>query len=274
MKMSVENYIRLYANSSSELIELMQMLYPSSPNEFANKSCFINEHIKVSALSLSERTMQWLEEDYGVRVNHSLSFRYFSYSDCNSTDELIYVLKQIVYRLNCDLLYQPNGDNPVMVRRSGILLFDDYFERYFGKGASDSLREQNRIKITADMSMEEIMERCVDKFGEDFNWFMLPEEKREAVFVPELRLELGDDDPFFDGRVYAIYKCEANDDMLFQSVRKDGTELWRIYHLTYAHRREREGFPIRWNFESGQEAAEFIINQYIKDNESCGITLS
>ena len=123
------------------------------------------------------------------------------------------------------------------------------------------------------MSMEEIMKRCEDKFGNSFNWFILPYEKREEHFVPELKLELGEDDPFFDGRVYAIYKCDANDDMLFQSVRKDGTELWRIYHLTYSHCREIEGFPRRWDFESGQKAAEYIIDQYVEENESCGLKL-
>ena len=271
--MSVENYIDLYADSPSELIELMQRIYPSSPNETNEDRCFLNEHINVYVHSLSEREIQWNEEDYGVNVNHCLSFQYFSSSDCNSADELIYVMKQLVRMLNCDLLYQPNGDSPVMVRRSGILLFDDYYDRYFGKGASDSLREQNQIKITADMSMEDIVELCEEKFGDDFNWWMLPEEKREAPFVPELKLELGEDDPFFDGRVYAIYKCDANDDMLFQSIRKDGTEIWRIYHLTYSHRREIEGFPIRWDFESGQKAAEYIINQYVEDNESCRIKL-
>lgn len=269
--MSVENYIDLYADCPSELIGLIKKLYPSSPNEETNESGYYNGRIKVSVHSWDKRTIQWMREDYGVNVNHCLSFRYFSSSDCNSADELLYVMKQLVCMLNCDLLYQPNGDSPVMVRRSGILLFDDYFDRYFGKGASDSLREQNQIIITADMSMDDIMERCEEKFGDDFNWWMLPVEKREAPFVPELKLELGENDPFFDGRVYAIYKCDANDDMLFQSVRKDGTELWRIYHLTYSHCREKEGFPRRWDFESGQKAAEYIINQYIEDNESCGL---
>jgi len=240
--MSVENYIELYADSPSELIGLMQKLYPFSPNETNDERCFLNDHINVYVHSLSDKVIQWKDEDYGVSVNHCLSFQYFSSSDCNSAPELLYVMRQLVRMLNCDLLYEPNGDSPVMMRRSGILLFDDYFDRYFGKGASDSLREQNLISITADMSMEDIMERCEEKFGDDFNWWMLPEEKRESPFVPELKHELGEDDPFFDGRVYAVCKCDANDDMLFRSVRKDGTELWRIYHLTYSHRHKGRGF--------------------------------
>ena len=271
--MSVENYIDLYTDSPTELIDLLQKLYPSDPNEVTDKTAFFNGRISASVISWDHRTIQWMNGDYGVNVNQCLSFQYFFSSDCNSADELLYVLKQLVRMCSCDLLYQPNGDSPVMVRRSGILLFDDYFDRYFGKGASDSLREQNRIKITADMSMEDIMERCEEKFGDDFNWRMLPEEKREAVFVPELKLELGEDDPFFDGRVYAVYKCDANDDMLFRSVKKDGTELWRIYHLTYSHCRECAGFPRRRDFESGQKAAEYIISQYVEDNERCELKL-
>lgn len=271
--MSVENYIDLYADSPSELIDLLQKLYPDAPNEVTDNNSIFNGRINAFVSSWDNRTIQWMKEDYGVNVNHCLSFQYFSYSGCNCTEELLYVLSQLVRMLSCDLLYQPNGDSPVMVRRSGILLFDDYFDRYFGKGASDSLRELNRIKITADMSMEVIMELCEKKYGDDFNWFMLSEDKRETVFVPELKLELGEDDPFLDGRVYAVYKCEANDDILFRSVRKDGTELWRIYHLTYSRCRECAVFPRRWDFESGQKAAEYIISQYVEDNESWGLKL-
>lgn len=264
--MSVENYIDLYAESPSELIELMQKLYPSSPNGTIEERCFLNEHIKAFVHSKSAQEIQWNKDDYDVNVNHSLSFRYFSNSDCNSDNELMYVMKQIVHLLNCDLLYRPNGDEPVMIRRSGVLVFDDNFDRYFGKGASDSLQTENRINITADMSMEEIMDRCKAKFVDSFNWFMLPEEKREEHFVPELKLELGEDDPFFNGRVYAIYKCEANDDMLFVSKLNDGHELWRIYHLTYSHCREIKEFPIRKDFSNGYEAAKYIIDVFIEEN--------
>ena len=264
--MSVENYIDLYADSPSELIELMQKIYPSSPNKTNEERCFLNDHINVFVHSKSEIEIQWNKEDYDVCVNRALSFRYFSNSDCNSDNELMYVMKQIVRLSNCDMLYRPNGDEPVMIRRSGVLIFDDSFDRYFGKGASDSLHTENKINITADMSMEEIMKRCEDKFGDSFNWFMLPDEKREEHFVAELKLELGEDDPFFEGHVYAIYKCEANDDMLFVSKFDDGHELWRIYHLTYSHCREIKGFPIRKDFADGYEAARYIIDQFIEES--------
>ena len=131
--MSVEKYIDLYADSPSELIELMQRIYPSSPNETNEDRCFLNEHINVYVHSLSEREIQLNEENYGVNVNHCLSIQYFSSSDCNSADELIYVMKQLVRMLNCDLLYQPNGDSPVIVRRSGILLFEAPLPKYRSK---------------------------------------------------------------------------------------------------------------------------------------------
>ena len=58
--MSVENYIRLYADDTSELIELMQMLYPFSPNESTNKSCFFSlslVHISSASRNLHGLTL-------------------------------------------------------------------------------------------------------------------------------------------------------------------------------------------------------------------------
>lgn len=264
--MSVENYIDLYAESPSEVIGLLQKLYPSSPNKSKDKRSFLNDHINAYVHTYDERTIQWMNEDYGVNVNHSISLRYFSSSDCNSAKERMYIMKELVRRLSCDLLYQPNGDSPFMIRRSGILIFDSYFDRYFGEGSSDILHEENRISITEDMSMEEIMERCEKKFGDSFNWRILPENMRDGTFVSELKTELGEDDPFFGGKIYAVYKCDANDDMLFLSKGEDGHELWRIYHLTYSHCRECEGFPRRTDFASGYEAAKYIIGHFIEEN--------
>ena len=168
--MSVENYIDLYADSTAQVMELLQKLYPSSPNESDNERVFRNEHINAYVHTLDERTIKWLNEDYYVNVNHRISFRYFSSSDCNSADELMYIMKQMVRLLSCDLLYEPNGDSPVMIRRSGVLIFDSYFDRYFSEGASDLLHEQNRLIITEDMPLEEIMSRCWEKFGNSFDW--------------------------------------------------------------------------------------------------------
>ena len=264
--MSVENYIDLYADRTAQVMELLQKLYPSSPNESDNERVFRNEHINAYVHTLDERTIKWLNEDYYVNVNHRISFRYFSSSDCNSADELMYIMKQMVRLLSCDLLYEPNGDSPVMIRRSGVLIFDSYFDRYFSEGASDLLHEQNRLIITEDMPLEEIMSRCWEKFGNSFDWWMLPEDMREGSFVTELKRELGEDDPFFCGTVYAVCKCDVTDDFLFLSKAEDGKELWRMYHLTYSHCRELEGFPKRKDFASGYEAARYIIDRFIEED--------
>ena len=154
--MSIENIVSLYADSHSEIIKLLQMLYPSEKNKTTEERCFLNKHINAYVHSLSPAEIQWLEEEYHVRVNHEISFRYFSTCDVNSASKLMYIMNRIICLLNCDMLYLPNGDEPTMIRRSGIIVFDSKFDRYFGEGASDSLRKTNNDVITEEISSDGI----------------------------------------------------------------------------------------------------------------------
>ena len=266
--MSVEHILNLYAEKTEEIAERFRQMHPSCEHKVYDDGIhwLSAERIAAFLCPKSQREIDWHAEDYGVRVNHALSFRYYSDADVNSASDILAVIKALVRDTDSDLLFRPNGDEPSLIRRGGILNTTEAFERWFGSGAAETLRAENRI-VTAGLTMGAIMERCAQRFGEDFNWWMLPPEMRKATFVSELKKELGEEDPFFADPVEAVWKCDANDDMLLCSSDGKGRERWRIYHLTWAGRREREGFPLRWDFESGQAAAEYIINQYITENE-------
>ncbi|MBR5372757.1 MAG: hypothetical protein IK130_11155 [Oscillospiraceae bacterium] len=265
--MSAEHILNLYAERTEEIIERFRQMFPSCEHKVYDDGIhwLSAERIVAFLHPKSQREIDWFAEDYGVRVNQALSFRYYSDADVNSAADILSVIRTWVRDTDSDLLFRPNGDEPILIRRGGILNTTEAFDRQFGAGAAERLRAENRI-VTENLTMKAIMERCEQRFGEDFNWWMLPPDMQAGTFVTELKKELGEDDPFFADPVEAVWKCDANDDMLFCSTDGAGHECWRIYHLTWAGRREREGFPLRWDFESGQAAAEYIINQFITEN--------
>lgn len=102
-----------------------------------------------------------------------------------------------------------------------------------------------------------------DTYGDEFNWWV---PSGTETFIKELITELGADDPFvLDRKISLEAKCESCDDMLFCSAGADGNELWRIYHLTWSHCREKEGFPRRTDFPDRKAALEYIRDSFEKD---------
>jgi len=117
--------------------------------------------------------------------------------------------------------------------------------------------------ITEDMTAEEFVGLMREAYGDEFNW-CLP--TGTETFVRELITELGEDDPFVLNRNISLAaKCESCDDMLFCSAGEDGSELWRIYHITWSRRREREGWPIRRDFPDRKSALEYIRDSFTEE---------
>lgn len=112
-------------------------------------------------------------------------------------------------------------------------------------------------KLIDDMSKE---------YGEDFIWWDVSafgfSTESIARFINELKTELSTDDPFAADEVIMVAKCDANDDVLFYSPKLG--EL-RIYHLTWSHCREKEGFPTCVRFESAESAAAYIKQNFEED---------
>lgn len=103
-------------------------------------------------------------------------------------------------------------------------------------------------------------------YGEDFIWWDIDAYgfSKDSIrrFADELRTELLPDDPFLSGEVLIAAKCDAGDDMLFYSA---GLDKLRIYHLTWSHCRESEGFPRFTEFDSAEAAARYIRQRYEED---------
>ena len=116
------------------------------------------------------------------------------------------------------------------------------------------------MTVTDEMTAEVFISRMHDTYGDVFNWWIPPETK---TFINELVTELGANDSFVLNRSISLEaKCESCDDMLFCSVGEDGSGLWRIYHLTWSHCRERGGFPRRTDLPGRKAALEYIRDNF------------
>jgi hypothetical protein len=114
------------------------------------------------------------------------------------------------------------------------------------------------MKISNEMTMEEIITALAEEYGEDFNWSLIPETNN--YYITELKKELGADNPLFQNSIRAIAKCESNDDVLY--VLND--DMLRIYHLTYSAN-NFEGYPKYKEFSSVKAAAEYIQDKFVKE---------
>ena len=47
------------------------------------------------------------------------------------------------------------------------------------------------FKVELIMTIEEVFSDLYDKYGEDFNWYMLPLTQADGMFVTELKNEIG-----------------------------------------------------------------------------------
>lgn len=117
---------------------------------------------------------------------------------------------------------------------------------------------RKNMKISNDMTMEEIIIGFEEKYNGDFNWSLIPETNN--YYITELKKELGADNPLFQHTVCAIAKCESNDDVLYVL----NGDIWRIYHLTYSANNS-EGYPKYKEFSSIKAAAEYIQDRFLKE---------
>ena len=92
------------------------------------------------------------------------------------------------------------------------------------------------------MTAEEIFCNLFDKYGEDFNWHMVPLSQSNGILVEELKKEIGKRHFLFHKKVWAVAKCESNDDVLYVTDGEQGADTYYIFHLTYS-KQNLEGFP-------------------------------
>jgi len=96
--------------------------------------------------------------------------------------------------------------------------------------------------------------RLCDKYGEEFNWGIVP---LENGFVRELEKET--DVSQYD-EVKAIARSYSCDEVLFLF----DNNIYRIYHLTYSTN-NLKGFPRYKEFLDVEQVVEYIENQFIEE---------
>ena len=114
-----------------------------------------------------------------------------------------------------------------------------------------------RESITAEEAFCELAE----KYGEEFTWGMIPFGNR--TFVPELKKEIGENDPLYNELIYAVAKSYVNDDVLFVVGGYRDVDIYRIYHLTYSEK-NAEGFPKYEEFAGILAVKEYIESEFVK----------
>ena len=80
------------------------------------------------------------------------------------------------------------------------------------------------------MTIEEIFSDLYDKYGEDFNWYMIPLTQADGVFVTELKNEIGEDHFLYDKRIWTVAKSEFNDDVLYVTDNGRNQDIYYIFH--------------------------------------------
>lgn len=65
----------------------------------------------------------------------------------------------------------------------------------------------------------------------------------------------------FDSSIYAVAKCEANDDVLYVCGHDGQNDIYRIYHLTYTH--NPNDYPKYVELAGIEKVHQYIEKQYI-----------
>lgn len=112
------------------------------------------------------------------------------------------------------------------------------------------------------MTLEEMFCDFYEKYGDDFNWRMLP--FSDKGFVEELKRELGEDNLIFDKEIYAVAKSDSSDDVLYLIDNKNGNDIYRIYHLSYSSN-NIEGFPKYIEICGIKDLKDYIDKRFVEE---------
>ncbi len=93
---------------------------------------------------------------------------------------------------------------------------------------------------------------------------MIPLTQAGGALVTELKNEIGGAHFLYDKKIWAVAKCEANDDVLYVTGNGKGADIYYIFHLTYS-RHNSDGFPRYEELKDVYAVKEFIERTYIKN---------
>ena len=111
------------------------------------------------------------------------------------------------------------------------------------------------------MTAEEIFCDLFDKYGEDFNWYMVPLSQSSGTLVEELKKEIGKGHFLYHKQLWAVAECESNNDVLYLTD-DDGKDVYYIFHLTYSQSNTAT-FPKYKKFLDIKSVKEYIEQEFI-----------
>ena len=76
-------------------------------------------------------------------------------------------------------------------------------------------------------------------------------------FVAILKKEIGRNHSLYNKQIWAVAKCDSNDDVLYLADNGEGTDIYYIFHLTYSEC-NADGFPRYKEFEGINAVKEYI----------------
>lgn len=113
------------------------------------------------------------------------------------------------------------------------------------------------------MTVENIFNNFAKKYRDDFNWGIIPDDKKE-YFVNELKKESGQEKIILNNKIYAIARNYSDDEVLYILENDSGEKLYRIYHLTYSVR-NTDDFPKYTEFPNIFTAGKYIEKKFINE---------
>ena len=102
--------------------------------------------------------------------------------------------------------------------------------------------------------MKELFSNLEAQYGEDFNWFLIPESK--TSFTAEAYREIHVSHSLFGLKLRSIAKCEANDDVLFL-CETDTNITYYVIHLTYNQHNDGD-FPMFVHLKDLNDVRKYI----------------
>lgn len=111
------------------------------------------------------------------------------------------------------------------------------------------------------MTTEELFCDLFEQYCEAFNWRMIPFTQAGGSLVAELKREIGEGHFLYHKTVWAVAKCEANDDVLYVGGDESDNETYYIFHLTYSNQ-NAPGFPRYQRFADIYAVKEFFEQSF------------
>lgn len=112
------------------------------------------------------------------------------------------------------------------------------------------------------MTSEEVFDDLYKKYGDSFHWRMLPLSAQS--FVAELKREIGLNHFLYDKKIWAVAKCDSNDDVLYVTENEHKEDTYFIFHLTYTEHNV-EGYPRSIELNGIEKVKEYIEKSYVAE---------